>query len=64
MKIDLEEHEIQNTLQILMNTTGFAWVVTHPLILKISAQTKPLAQAKPEPEEPKKEPAKTVPGRF
>lgn len=38
MNIELNDQEVQNLIQILTNSTGMPWVMTHPLIIKISAQ--------------------------
>lgn len=36
--VDLSEQEVQALLQVLMNSVGSPWSVTHPLIMKIGNQ--------------------------
>ena len=41
---NLSDQELQNLLQILMNTRDHPWVITHPLIVKLGQQGQALAR--------------------
>lgn len=45
MKLELSDQEVSALIQILTNTTGSPWVITHPLIMKIGQQQQAQAQA-------------------
>lgn len=53
MKIELTDQEVSALIQILTNTTGSPWVITHPLIMKIGQQQ----QAQAQEAQPQAEPA-------
>ena len=38
MLLDLTDQEVQNLINILTQSTGMPWVMTHPLIMKIGQQ--------------------------
>lgn len=44
MLIELSEQDIQSLLEILMNSTGVPWKLTHPLIMRIGAQQQAVQQ--------------------